>query len=637
MKSIPAACAEQAQMRDWEEIGELGRGSNGVVYHVRNRVTGQEAALKWIHIEYGGESGLSLQEFREAQTQLLDEINFMQKLSRTPQIVGIQDYAFHISSDGTCMDTCIRMELLTPLVKLLQNRSISVGKTARLVRDIVGALSACHREGIIHGDVKPENILCSGDDFKLSDFGVSLQLQRKFYRSVRGTQYFQPPEVRQSREASVSSDVYSLGMTLYVLFNNGMLPFQTQLNRADEQEAWRKCCDMPRVPGSRYPAPGYAPAEVAEVILRATALEETERYQTLQALADDFSAAIAALPDNQKLMPLPYFRAEETSGGHDRVYLSTNRRTFDPSQMGRSQETAEKPASAARNAASGFVLPGTTTQEKKPSEEEKKPVTVEKKPEKRKSRLPLILAAVLLVAALAVGVVMLLGQSGGVPMTVAVEPGLFGASASVANAPEGAVAQLCVAGAEVSSDVAIVDGMVQLTGLAPETDYVLTVTAGKETSEARFRTLPPVQGRFRPTTQVISTCEASLPEMAESKEDLAMDKGLTDLAGGLLKLRAARMSEQNLAVLLYCGGTCEPGSYEQSSMYLVLRAPDDVCVAEIEAAAMELTDGHFWTIENFTSLLEMYYGRHGRYYQGRARLEIYWQDALLGSADLTLE
>lgn len=93
MKSIPAACAEQAQMRDWEEIGELGRGSNGVVYHVRNRVTGQEAALKWIHIEYGGDSGLSLQEFREAQTQLLDEINFMQKLSRTPQIVGIQDYA----------------------------------------------------------------------------------------------------------------------------------------------------------------------------------------------------------------------------------------------------------------------------------------------------------------------------------------------------------------------------------------------------------------------------------------------------------------------------------------------------------------------------------------------------------------
>ena len=92
-----------------------------------------------------------------------------------------------------------------------------------------------------------------------------------------------------------------------------------------------------------------------------------------------------------------------------------------------------------------------------------------------------------------------------------------------------------------------------------------------------------------------------------------------------------------LAVLLYCGGACEPGSYEMASMYLVLRAPDDVCVAEIGAAAVELSAGRFWTIEDFTSLLETYYGRHGRYYQGRARLEIYWQDALLGSADLTLE
>ena len=73
------------------------------------------------------------------------------------------------------------------------------------------------------------------------------------------------------------------------------------------------------------------------------------------------------------------------------------------------------------------------------------------------------------------------------------------------------------------------------------------------------------------------------------------------------------------------------------AMYLVLRAPDDVCVAEIGAAAVELSAGRFWTIEDFTSLLETYYGRHGRYYQGRARLEIYWQDALLGSADLTLE
>ena len=181
------------------------------------------------------------------------------------------------------------------------------------------------------------------------------------------------------------------------------------------------------------------------------------------------------------------------------------------------------------------------------------------------------------------------------------------------------------------------DGVVQLTGLAPETDYVLTVTAGKATQEVAFRTLSPVRGKFRPTTQVVSTCEASLLEKVEDREALAMDKGLTDLADGVLVLRQVRLSEQNLAVLLYCGGACEPGSYEMASMYLVLRAPDDVCVAEIGAAAVELSAGRFWTIEDFTSLLETYYGRHGRYYQGRARLEIYWQDALLGSADLTLE
>lgn len=537
MKNIPAACAEQEQMRDWEEVRELGRGSNGVVYHVRNSRTGEEAALKWIHIEYGGENGMSLQAFREAQTQLLDEINIMQRLSSTPEIAAIQAYTFNISADGTCMDTCIRMELLTPLVDLLREKSITVGQTAKIVTDVSNALSACHAHGIIHGDVKPENILSGGNCFKLSDFGVSLSLQRKFCRRIKGTQYFQPPEIRQSHEASVSSDVYSLGMTLYVLFNNGMLPFQRELNRQDEMAAWHKCCDLAKTPGSRYPVPRHAAAEVAQVITRATALDPAERYGSLEELRDAFVNAITGLAENQKLMQLPYFRAEEASGVHDRIYLSTNRRTLDPSKLGQNRdETDMKRTNAAT--LSGFEIPRTRPEDEQQPEEPEVSYAQVDEEEEKKNRKPLILLAIMvivLIVGAVVGIPMLTGKE---EMALSVEPGAFDAVVTIVHAKEEEVtATLNVSGSDEVRELAAKPDGLKLTGLAPETDYVLTVTSGKEMVEEAFRTAAaPMTVNVEPNSfgAVVTIAYAKVDVMAtlragDSDEAVVLEAGCEGL------------------------------------------------------------------------------------------------------------
>ena len=153
-----------------------------------------------------------------------------------------------------------------------------------------------HGLGITHGDIKPQNILVSGDTAKLTDFGSSLTTQDIYLRTREngGTVLYSPPEFAglntRNRDAAlaVSHDVYSLGVLLYQLLT-GRLPHDTLAQV---------------VRHSPFPRPGELSGSVVnvldEVVMRALRRRPEDRWPTVEAMRTAFCAArdaqLAAMP-----------------------------------------------------------------------------------------------------------------------------------------------------------------------------------------------------------------------------------------------------------------------------------------------------------------------------------------------------
>jgi serine/threonine protein kinase len=174
------------------------------------------------------------------------------------------------------------------------------GEVARLVREIGQALDYAHRQGVIHRDVKPSNIMLdkSGQAI-LTDFGLALLVETGTQAEVFGTPHYMAPEqVQSSAAAGPASDLYSLGVMLYEMAT-GEVPFDAE-NPMDV--AVMHVNEAPRSPVELRPDLSLA---VAGVILKALAKEPEERYATGAALADALEAALQGLPPTAPSRSVP--------------------------------------------------------------------------------------------------------------------------------------------------------------------------------------------------------------------------------------------------------------------------------------------------------------------------------------------
>lgn len=224
--------------------------------------------------------------------ELNREITLMSKLKGHSNIVSYEDHDIIQHEDGVGWDILIRMELLTPITKLLKdNHSFSCNDVIRLGTDLCRALELCQRYGIIHRDIKPANIfLSAADDFKLGDFGVARVTNAATAAYTRvGTLNYMAPEIFNGRPYSSNVDIYSLGLVMYQLLNANRMPFyppypETITYAAQERAHAR------RLGGEVLPAPANAPKALAEIVLRACAPEPADRYQTAAQMLRDLEA-----------------------------------------------------------------------------------------------------------------------------------------------------------------------------------------------------------------------------------------------------------------------------------------------------------------------------------------------------------
>ncbi|HEX4354936.1 MAG TPA: protein kinase, partial [Polyangiales bacterium] len=269
-----------SRVAKYEIVDEIGHGGMATVYRARDTRLDRFVALKVMHPH--------LQGAKEARARFAREALTIARLKH-PNILEIYDYSGE-ESDISYIAT----ELLTgPTLKQLvdQHPDMPAEVAACVAILVARALGAAHAEGVVHRDVKPENVMMHENrDVKLTDFGIAQLVDVQGMTTtgqVLGSPAHMAPEQIEGRECDARSDIFSLGTVLYLLAT-GELPFQGR----NAHQVLKQIADGQfRDPLLVKPQIG---GRLRGVILRCLHLNPAERFESARALEDQLMAFVAA-------------------------------------------------------------------------------------------------------------------------------------------------------------------------------------------------------------------------------------------------------------------------------------------------------------------------------------------------------
>ncbi|MEN8904336.1 MAG: serine/threonine-protein kinase [Clostridiales bacterium] len=212
---------------------------------------------------------------------MLNEIELLYQLRGNTNIISYEDHLIKKINNKNKWHIMIRMEYVQSIKSYMLTNKLELTEIINLGIEICRALSVCHTNGILHRDIKEENIFISNKGiFKLGDFSVSKFISEKSYAQTKvGTLNYMPPEIIQGKAYNQSADIYSLGIVLYKLLNNKRFPFMPpypkQFVQFDIESAYIK-----RLQGHIFPKPLNATDELYEIILKACSFKPENRYKS---------------------------------------------------------------------------------------------------------------------------------------------------------------------------------------------------------------------------------------------------------------------------------------------------------------------------------------------------------------------
>jgi serine/threonine protein kinase len=265
-----------AERYELEEV--VGTGGMSSVYRAHDRLLERDVALKVLHQEFTADTDYVERFRREARS--------VAQLSH-PNIVTVIDRG---EQDGRqfIVFEYVKGENLKALVQRVG--PLPEEDAVRLALQIARALGFAHDNGLVHRDVKPQNVLLNGDgQAKVTDFGIARSLDVGGLTqtgTVMGTSDYIAPEQARGSQADAQSDIYSLGAVLYELLT-GEVPFPGDNFVA---VAMRHINEPP--PSVRERRPDVSP-RVDAVIRRAMAKEPRDRFGSMDELCAELSACLS--------------------------------------------------------------------------------------------------------------------------------------------------------------------------------------------------------------------------------------------------------------------------------------------------------------------------------------------------------
>lgn len=258
----------------------LGSGGMGVVYEAWDTRLERRVALKVLHPHLTAEAG--------NRDRLLREARLAARIEHpgVVRIYGIHEYEGALALEMQYVEG-------TPLNRLLAARPVSPAQAADLLRQVLEALAACHAQGVIHGDLKPGNLLVTADGkVLLTDFGISKAFHMEegsacpsvsLSSPLWGTPQYSPPEAWEGGQPTPQWDLYALGVLAYEALA-GSLPFNAQTPAI----LMREKLDRPHA--SIRELGGDLSPELAELMDSLKARQPVDRPQTANAALQQLGA-----------------------------------------------------------------------------------------------------------------------------------------------------------------------------------------------------------------------------------------------------------------------------------------------------------------------------------------------------------
>ena len=252
---------------------KLGSGGMADVYLAEDQELGRRVALKLLNDRHAADEQFVERFRREAQSAA--------GLSH-PNIVSIFDRG---RAEGTYYIAMEYLEGRTLKELLIRNGPTPVPIAIDYARQILGALSFAHRNGIVHRDIKPHNIVVGSDGrLKVTDFGIARSgaSQMTEAGSIVGTAQYLSPEQARGAPVDPRSDLYSLGIVLYEMLT-GRVPFTGD---TPVEIAMKHLSQVPEPPSKLRPE---VPHDLDAVVMRSLAKDPEQRYGSAEEMDADLA------------------------------------------------------------------------------------------------------------------------------------------------------------------------------------------------------------------------------------------------------------------------------------------------------------------------------------------------------------
>jgi len=275
----------------------IGGGGMANVYLARDIILDRDVAIKVLRLEFANDPEFIERFDREAQAAT--------SLSH-PNIVNIYDVG---EEDHILYMVMEYIDGLTLKEYIMQNGPLQVEESIEIMKQLTDAIAHAHANGLIHRDIKPQNILVDHyGNVKVTDFGIAIALSATSLtqtNSILGSVHYLSPEQARGGMATKKSDIYSLGIVLYELLT-GEVPFSGQ---SPISIALKHLQD--ETPSIRS-INASIPQSVENIVLKATAKDPFHRYNSVYEMEEALNVALDPEHINEAIYAPPVEEGEET-------------------------------------------------------------------------------------------------------------------------------------------------------------------------------------------------------------------------------------------------------------------------------------------------------------------------------------
>ena len=270
----------------YEIIEKIGAGGMSNVYRAKDHSLGRDVAIKVLKAEFADDAGFVTKFRAEAQSAASLE---------HPNIVNIYDVG---SEDGLYYIVMEYVEGITLKTYIAKKGRLGYNEVLSIAIQVGRGIEAAHNKGIVHRDIKPQNIIISKEGkVKVTDFGIArAATSNTIHADIMGSVHYSSPEQARNGYVTYQSDIYSLGIVMYEM-STGRVPFDGDTTVA---VAIQHLQSEMTPPSQLVPD---IPVAVEQIIKKATMKSPDRRYASIADLLADLKKALVNPDENFVIIP----------------------------------------------------------------------------------------------------------------------------------------------------------------------------------------------------------------------------------------------------------------------------------------------------------------------------------------------